>query len=355
MTRQSNANVQVTTNNLSRELRPSRYYILFYLKWLLHKSCLIFARKYRHLLCKKPRILLLADNPGWAYDSTAQAIKRHLSDEFEFHIEYVGNKPDLSKWPFDLIYVFFWGETYHQSFVREPHRVIKGIASHRWALEESYGCLSASGAAEKYLADAAFVAPVSKRLLNIFSLYHNVLLTPVGFEPEVFFPYDRRSGEMRIGWAGYLADPCKGVKDIIQPAVGNDFTIEIAGGELNAQKMRDFYNSVDVLCVASAAEGNPFTLIEAMACGCFPVCVDVGIVPELVRHRENGLIVNRSIPAFQAAFQWCKTNLMFIRDVGRRNAIEMQRTRTWDHVAHHWRTAFRTALNNRKNTDEARG
>jgi len=359
MTRQSNTNGQATANNLEAADGSQRSVLTASSKVCkLSKSENLnmpdSAACSKDISHQKPQVLLLADNPGWAYDSTAQAIKRHLSDEFEFHIEYVCNKPDLSKLPFDLIYVFFWGETYHQSFVREPHRVIKGIGSHRWALEEAYGCLSASEAAEKYLADAAMVAPVSKKLFSIFSPYHDALLTPVGFEPEVFFPYDRRSGEMCIGWAGYLPDPCKGIKDIIQPAVGSDFTIKIAGGELGPQEMRDFYNSVDVICVASTTEGNPFPLIEAMACGCFPVCVDVGIVPELMRHRDNGLIINRSIPSFRAAFQWCKTNLTFIREAGRRNAVEMRDTRTWDYVAPYWRNALRKALQGRR-ADEGEG
>lgn len=302
----------------------------------------------RDISCQKPRILLLADYAGWAYDTKAQAIRRYLGDEFDFCIEYVRNQPDLSAWPFDLIYVFFWGETYHQSFVQDSSRVIKGIASHRWELEEYYGCLSASEAAKKYLSDAALAAPVSKRLLNLFSPYCKAVLTPVGYEPETFFSSDRRIGDMRIGWAGNLSDPCKGVMDIIKPAAGSDFNLEIAGGELGPKEMRNFYNSIDVLCVASTAEGNPLPLIEAMACGCFPICVDIGIVPELVRHRENGLIINRSIPAFQAAFQWCMTNLDFVREAGRINAVEMQNTRTWDHVAPYWRAAFRKALQDRQ-------
>ena len=65
--------------------------------------------------------------------------------------------------------------------------------------------------------------------------------------------------------------------------------------------MARFYNSIDVICVASTAEGDPLPLVEGMACGCFPVCVDVGIVPELVQSGVNGLIVDRTPAAFRAA------------------------------------------------------
>ena len=59
---------------------------------------------------------MLVDRRGWAYDTAAQAVSRRLADEFEFRIVYVRENPDLTAWKFDLLYVFFWGETYHQRF-----------------------------------------------------------------------------------------------------------------------------------------------------------------------------------------------------------------------------------------------
>jgi glycosyltransferase involved in cell wall biosynthesis len=67
-----------------------------------------------------------------------------------------------------------------------------------------------------------------------------------------------------------------------------------------------------------------------MACGCFPVAVDVGIVPELVKHRENGLIVERNASAFRQAFKWCRMNLAEVRRTGETNAESILATRTWE-------------------------
>lgn len=58
---------------------------------------------------EKPRVLMLVDRRGWAYDTAAKAISVRLSDEFEFRICYVRENPDLNAWEFDLLYVFFWG------------------------------------------------------------------------------------------------------------------------------------------------------------------------------------------------------------------------------------------------------
>ena len=292
----------------------------------------------------RPRILLLADKRAWAYDTAAQAISKRLADEFEFRIEYVREAPDLSAWPFDLIYVFFWGETYHHRFVSDPRRVIKEISSHRWALEEEYGKLSPAQAAERYLSDAATLTATSRRLQLMFSPHREVHLTPNGFEPSDFLSHPRRPGPPRLGWAGNEQDRCKGLQDILRPAAGRDFELNIAGGALGPREMGQFYNNIDVLCVASTAEGEPLTLVEAMACGCFPVSVDVGIVPELVQHGTNGLIVQRNIAAFQAAFQWCRLNADCVRDAGQRNAQALLQTRTWDQVSGCWRRALRGAL-----------
>jgi glycosyltransferase involved in cell wall biosynthesis len=292
----------------------------------------------------KPRVLLLADRPEWAFARTAQAISRRLSDEFDFQIEYTWNQPDLSRYSFDLFYVFFFGATYHQRFVDDPRRVIKEISSHRWE-SGKWGSYTPAEAAEKYLRDAGTLLTPSRRLQALFAPYRAVRHVPKGFEPDEFRVQGTRSGGLRIGWAGNLDDPCKGIKEILLPAAGSDLEIHIAGGDCDYHRMAEFYNSIDVLCVASTAEGMPLTLVEGLACGCFPVCVDVGIVPELVRHGDNGLVVNGSPAAFRAAFQWCASNLDRVRQAGLANAEEMLRTRSWDVTCVHWREVLREAWN----------
>jgi hypothetical protein len=292
----------------------------------------------------RPKVLLLADCPGWAYDAAAQAISKNLSDEFEFRIEYVWQQPDLGAWPFDLIHVFFWGETYHQRFVTDPRRVIKEISSYRWANEDQYGRLTPRQMEAKYLTDAGTLTTTSRRLQTIFAPLRQVWLAQNGFDPARFMMRNRSGGCLRIGWAGNAKDPCKGLEDILRPAAAPDFELHVAGGGLDAAAMCDFYNSIDVICVASTTEGQPLPLIEGMACGCFPVAVDVGIVPELVTHGRNGLMVNRTPAAFRAAFQWCAVNVGRVREAGRQNAEAMLRTRAWSQLGAPWRAVFRHAL-----------
>lgn len=109
--------------------------------------------------------------------------------------------------------------------------------------------------------------------------------------------------------------------------------------------MSAFYAAVDIYLVTSAHEGEPLTLIEAMAAGCFPVCSDVGVVPELIRHGENGLVVEAgTADGFRRALEWCDENAAFVRTAGRANAETMARERDWSVSAQFFARAYREAL-----------
>lgn len=287
---------------------------------------------------ERPRVVIFAGEPGWAHDAAALPLSKLLSDEFEIHIEYRLYKPDLSKWPFDLIYVLYWGEMYHHKYVHDARRIIKQVSSHRWEKK-----LTPNQFAAEYLVDAGTISVPSLRLQKALYPHRKAILAPKGIDPGLFSYHGQRTGKLRIGWAGGLTAAGKGVKDILIPAAGQDFELVIAGGELTKPEMANFYNSVDVICVASNAEGDPLPLLEGMACGCFPVCVDVGIVPEVVQNGSNGLIIERTPAAFRDAFAWCAAHLDQVRETGLRNADEMLRTRTWEIVSEQWRTVMRHA------------
>ena len=79
----------------------------------------------------RPRILFLADRPGWAFDINARGISEALKDHFEFRIEYVAKEPTLNAWEYDLLVVMFWGETYYRRFSPDSRKILKQVSSHR--------------------------------------------------------------------------------------------------------------------------------------------------------------------------------------------------------------------------------
>ncbi len=57
--------------------------------------------------------------------------------------------------------------------------------------------------------------------------------------------------------------------------------------------MPEFYASLNAFVLPSRDEGLPIALLEAMASGRMVIATDVGSVPSVVHHRQNGLLIPR--------------------------------------------------------------
>lgn len=293
----------------------------------------------------RPRVLLSVGEQGWSYDFTAAALVEHLSTRFDFEIAYHPVHVHARAPHVDLVVDFWWrgGLEHHYG-----KRVLKQVSSHRWQ-QEKYGSLSAGDLARLHLSLSAGVVVPSVRLESTLSSVLSgaipVSVAPKGFDPALFNCRARTTSDLRIGWAGAGRQADKRL-EILREACPDlvECGPHTRGVELPYAQMGAWYQSLDVIACASDAEGDPRPLIEGMACGCFPVTVDVGIVPELVRHGDNGLIVERTPEAFRVAFAWCAANLDHVREAGRRNAEQMLATRTWSRVATAWGDAFATAI-----------
>lgn len=73
-------------------------------------------------------------------------------------------------------------------------------------------------------------------------------------------------------------------KEIMDIAGDN---IHFLGSKLNAT---DYLFLSDALCLSSVVEGMPITLIEALACGCTPICTPVGGMKDTIKNGINGYI-----------------------------------------------------------------
>ena len=288
----------------------------------------------------RPRVWLVTHARDWSYDFNARAVASELADRFDCRIAYSGLRAaDLLAWRPDLAVEFWWKGRTRRLLPEIP--VLKQVSSHRWQ-QERYGELTAYQLVRKHLerADGVLVPSVRLEVDLVAAGAPHVRIAPKGFDPKLFGREIDRTGDLRIGWAGKASAPDKRLA-LLREACPS---LRVAGGALPRARMNRFYNRLDVLAIASDAEGDPLTLIEAMACGCFPVATDVGIVSELVEHGVNGLIVEQSVEAFRDAFAWCRDHRDLVRDAGAANAERMRATRTWSATAPAWGDAFDAAL-----------
>jgi len=307
-----------------------------------------YRREYAHLDWPddgsgRPRILLLADRPGWAFDTQAQALKRHLSSRFDARIAYATYRPNLNRIAFDLVCVLAADEFYHTRFVLNRLKIIKELAHMPEDFQSRYGVANMAEAIDLLTADSATVFVISKRFQKEVCPIRPCFLVNQGIEPEIMRCMKERVGSLKLGWVGDSRAQHKGLHDILLPAA-EPFELRIASGKLSTSELVEFYNSVDIVCIASSVEGGPLPLLEGMSCGCFPVATDVGIVPEVIRHNENGLIVERNVEAFRAAFRWGAEHLDFVRAAGLRNSESIPRNWSWAKTVASWETVFDHAL-----------
>jgi glycosyltransferase involved in cell wall biosynthesis len=62
------------------------------------------------------------------------------------------------------------------------------------------------------------------------------------------------------------------------------------------EKMGDVFRGAQIVVSPSVHDGTPNTLLEAMACGCFPVAGDLESIREWVTHGRNGLLFDANDP-----------------------------------------------------------
>ncbi len=90
-------------------------------------------------------------------------------------------------------------------------------------------------------------------------------------------------------------------KNIILLIIGRDYETEEAMflkeiakegiyflGEKN--NVGDYLYLSDVFCLSSRFEGLPISLLEAISCGCIPICTPVGGIKDIIQQDKNGYI-----------------------------------------------------------------
>jgi glycosyltransferase involved in cell wall biosynthesis len=97
--------------------------------------------------------------------------------------------------------------------------------------------------------------------------------------------------------------------------------------KLSPGEMGDIFRRAQVSVSPSEHDGTPNTLLESMACGCFPISGDLESIREWVEHGSNGLLIDPSNPTHLANAVIDSFRQPELRERAREKNIELISTR----------------------------
>ena len=291
----------------------------------------------------RPKVLLLSDVRGWAFDVNLRDMAEYLKDEFEFDFWYSGETqpwPDMK--PYNGVYV-----PYHRWSNVNPHLPYdKALGSLRswWFIAEN-----PSPPTQEHI-----------DMVNRYCGFH--VVTQFNFDelrdrcpnleyltnPVNMRRFDQPTAKQDtvvLSWNGNARHhhakgvDIKGYWTLVRPLV-EQTRMQIEVAEYNTQRlvqsaMPAFYQKANLALCTSVYEGASNSVMEAMAAGQALVSTDVGNIREMrdaqMRHfGDTGIIiVDRSIEAFQEAVEALRSNVGRIVEMGRINRAEIAARWSW--------------------------
>ncbi len=94
----------------------------------------------------------------------------------------------------------------------------------------------------------------------------------------------------------------------------------------------DLYNNIDYLLITSTCEGGPASLPEAIASGTPVLSTSVGMIPDFVKHLENGIILSGDLCADKAFFEMIAYDTEFHDGLMRGAKASRKSVPTWSKV-----------------------
>lgn len=172
---------------------------------------------------------------------------------------------------------------------------------------------------------------------------HTVTNVPNAINTDVFTPMDRTKarerhnlpveGRLILFGAQRITDERKGfiyLKEACEhivkshPSLAATMSIVVLGGDADSVKeslplpvhvvnylsnehdIASLYNAVDLFVTPSLQDNLPNTIVEAMSCGTPCVGFDVGGIPEMISHKQNGYVAHyRDSEDFARGIIWC--------------------------------------------------
>jgi len=134
--------------------------------------------------------------------------------------------------------------------------------------------------------------------------------------------------------------PLRSQLESLASAVGARRQIDFLGEQT---KVEEYFNAARVMLLTSEVEGLPFVMLEAMSCGCVPICTRCGTIEDVLLHGQNGFLVDQL--DWQAVAQYAGQLLQDPQQLERMSqaALQLRADYSWAAAERVWQTAFARA------------
>jgi glycosyltransferase involved in cell wall biosynthesis len=251
---------------------------------------------------------------------------------------------------YDVIFPMYYVDAIPISKLFQPEKIITGIHSHNiWDknLTTPERDIEPPDDLCAFLNSIRGVNVVSKRLFKIFSpRIKNIQYTRCGVDTSVFYRMnDIRKDPFTVGWVGNTNPDyqrgAKGFYDIVKPLSDKMKGINFKFADwfksiITQNEMNDFYNSLDVLIIASLKEGQPMPPVEAAACGVPTISTNVGIIPELIKNGINGYIIHRDFSEFESKLNYLQSDRSLLKEMQENCTMIINENWKWELVINQW-------------------
>jgi glycosyltransferase involved in cell wall biosynthesis len=293
------------------------------------------------------KVIVLADVPGWAWDKKARELKKHL-DGGEFQVDVAYLNVDGLPQGYDLYHTF---EVSQMPGVPDNLRKVTGITAHVWQTWEGR---HGRGTVRNWAMFARGFHANSIMLQREMETYfaemgspRKIHYVPNGVDEQFYRRLrDRRdNGKLVVGHVG-KPNPRKGHHLIVEACnrVGAELRCiqRTSKDALGAEEVREFYQDIHVLAVASDMDGTPNPALEAAACECAIVSNAIGNMPEFLTHGVNGHHVERTVESIADALRSISVERAI--EMGRKARETIEREWTWKKLSVNYADMWREVL-----------
>lgn len=242
---------------------------------------------------RKPRVLVLADVPGWAWGRKANAYHQYLGGEFDITVAFHATCPALHE--FDLVHLFEVSQIGIASGYQRPlpFKLISGLTANVW---RTWGVQRMC----QWAAQVDALHANSRLLHDELKQFHPATFyTPNGVDADFWHRYRFRPDIAPVFGHIGKPNPRKGAALIIEAARKAEVELRLiqrtAKLAYSVDVMREWYQGISVQVTASNMDGTPNPMLEAAACECALLSTPIGNMPEFITP-ANGFLTVETLP-----------------------------------------------------------